>query len=320
MIGNRVTRIVVGVLFLASICVSGGLAGGPVALANPAAEQQQPAPTPVPAEPIAAAPLPVPLLIVRSFESNPRTIVAGKPFKLTLDIHNATNRRADNVLVSLGPAEGVAPGAAGLAIMGTGNAKPLGDLRGNRQAEVTFDVTTLAGTPAGALSVPVRVSFEFEGQRHEVAYAIGVMIERTPILTMISAEVPDSVMVGESFPAMFELANASGFALNAAKISVEASGATVTDGSFFIGNFEDAITESIESMIIPEEPGTVDVVLVLEYRDQLGNLQSWRETRTVEVQESAEFEDGVDPAAGQEADAEEHWLMSFFKSIFGLGG
>lgn len=290
--------------------------------ANPAAEPQDPAPaSPIPAEPIAAPATPAPLLVVRSFSTTPERILAGDPFALRLSILNTTARRAENVLVSIaGPGAAAEGGGGGLAVLGTGNAKHIGALRGQRQADVTFDVITTPGVSAGALNVPVNISFEYDGARHEVAYTIGLMVERVPVLSLVTAEVPSKVVAGEDFTTNFELANASAFELKAAKLSVEASGATITDGSWFIGNFGPATTELIESIIRAEEPGELEVVLVLEYRDDFGQLQSHRETRTVTVEKPAAPEEvngeAEDPAAAQE----ENWFIAFIRALFGLGG
>lgn len=317
---NRLSRFAVGIVLVISAYAGLASEGDVIAMAEPGsqAEQSRPAEA-IPAEPVAASPQPIPLLVVRSFETNPRRVVAGQPFDLILEIHNATNRQAENILVSVGGGAAAEAGG-GLAILGTGNAKPVSRLRGNRQVDVSFDVVTTPGTTAGALTAPVNVSFEFEGQRHEVAYTIGLIVERLPVFSLVAAEVPSNVMAGESFTASFELANVSGFALRSAKLSVEATGATVTEGSLFIGGFEDEMTESLESTIMTQEPGEVEVVLVLEYRDELGALQSWRETRTVIVEEPVTPGDGGEAPAADAEQADEHWLVAFFKSLFGLGG
>jgi len=274
------------------------------------------------AETIAASPTPIPLLIIRSFSTTPERILAGDPFALRLSILNTTARRAENVLVSVAGAETppAAAGAGGLAVLGTGNAKHIGALRGQRQADVTFDVVTTPGVSAGALNVPVNISFEYEGVRHEVVYTIGLIVERVPVLSLVTAEVPSKVVAGEDFTTSFELANASAFELKAAKLSVEASGASVTDGSWFIGNFAPATIESIESVVRAEEPGELEVVLVLEYRDDFGQAQSHRETRTVAVEEPVAAEEangeGEEPGDARE----ENWFIAFVRAFFGLGG
>jgi hypothetical protein len=47
----------------------------------------------------------------------------------------------------------------------------------------------------------VTVSFEYDGVRQEVGYTIGLLIERDASFALVSAELPDSIMTGESFDA-----------------------------------------------------------------------------------------------------------------------
>ena len=153
-------------------------------------------------------------------------MTVGTAFDITLNLYNATSRRADNVVVSLGQSAAAAgaTAAGGLTVLGTGNAKYLGTLKGKTEGTVTFRVIAGPGTPPGALTVPVTVSFEHQDARQEVAYTHRVLVSsETRLLSLVTAELPNTAMVGEMFDASFEVANASGYALSGVTLSVEAS-------------------------------------------------------------------------------------------------
>jgi len=261
---------------------------------------------------------PAPVIVVRSYTTSPSRITAGVPFDLTITVYNATGRRADNVVVSLGqPAAAAAATPGGLTVLGTGNAKYLGALRGQREGTVTFTVIASPGTTPGALTVPVTVSFEHQDARQEVAYTIGALVERDALLSLVTAELPDSVVEGETFEASFEVANASAFALAGVTLSVEATGAAITDGSIFLGTMDAATTETLDVTITAEKAGPLEVTVVLAYRDDFGRAQAFRETRTVQVEA---VDEPTDP--GEEAPAPEdgdNWFIKFIKSLFGIG-
>ena len=269
-----------------------------------------------------AAPIPAPVVIVQSCATWPERVVVGTPFDLTLNLKNATSRSAGNVVVSIGQA---AAGAStttpsGLTVLDTGNAKFLGTLKGQGQGTVTFRVMANPGTTPGALTIPVTVSFEHQSVRQEVSYTIGVVVERNAVLTVVTAELPETVMTGESFDASFEVGNASGYALSGVTLSVEASGAVVTDGSFFLGTMDNATTESIDVSITAEEAGPLEVVVVVSYLDDFGRPQTFRESRTVVVESSPRDdagEPGTDEPTGEEDDT--NWFTAFFLALFGLG-
>ncbi|MDO8847620.1 MAG: hypothetical protein Q7W51_04450 [Coriobacteriia bacterium] len=273
----------------------------------------------------AVMPTPAPVVVVRSYATAPARVTPGTEFDLTLTLYNATSRRADNLVVSLGQTTPTATGTAatatgGLTVLGTGNAKYVGLLKGKTEDTVTFRVIVTPGTPPGALTVPVTVSFEHQGARQEVGYTLGVLVERDAVLSLVTAELPEMVMVGETFDASFEVANASTYALSGVTLSVEASGAQIFDGTYFLGTMDAATTEGLDVQITPEVPGDLEVVFVVSYRDDFGRPQEYRETRTVTVEDSpepGEIEEGTE--IPEDETGEDNWFVSFFKALFGLG-
>lgn len=277
--------------------------------------------TPLPiGTPVASTPAPV--IVVTSYSTSVDRIIAGAAFDLELTLDNATNRRADNVVVVLGSAGGAgevgAALAGGLTVLETGNAKYVGTLKGQREVSVSFRVIASPGTTPGAMNVPVTVSFEHGGTRQDVGYTVGLLIEREPALSLVTAETPDSAVTGESFPVSFELANASGFALSGVTLSVEASGGVVADGTVFLGSMDAATTEIIDATVTAEKAGDLEVAVVLTYRDDFGRQQTFRETRTITVADQPEITDEVPGEPADDPD-EGNWFTRFFKALFGLG-
>jgi hypothetical protein len=277
--------------------------------------------TPLPiGTPVASTPAPV--IVVTSYSTSVERVTPGSAFDLELTLYNATSRRADNVVVVLGSAGGgEAAGAAiagGLTVLETGNAKYVGTLKGQREVSVSFRVIASPGTTPGALNVPVTVSFEHGGARQDVGYTVGILIERQPTLSLVTAEVPDAAVVGEAFPVSFEVANASGFALSGVTLSVEASGGVVADGTVFLGSMDAAITEIIDATVTAEKAGDLEVMMVLSYRDDFGRQQTFRESRTVTVTDQPENMDEV-PGEPTDEPQEGNWFTRFFKALFGLG-
>lgn len=273
----------------------------------------------------AVTPTPAPVVVIRSYSTAPTRVTPGTEFDLTLTLYNATPRRADNVVVSLGQSTAAAAGATtattgGLTVLGTGNAKYLGLLKGKTEGTVTFRVIVAPGTAPGAITVPVTVSFEHQDARQEVAYTLGVLVERDAVLSLVTAELPDTAMVGETFDASFEVANASTYALSGVTLSVEASEADIVDGTYFIGTMDAAATEGLDVQITPQKAGDLEVVLVVSYRDDFGRPQEYREARTVTVEDVPEPGDVEQGAEAPEDEAgQDNWFVSFIKALFGLG-
>jgi len=320
----RVARIVAlpiaAALFFSPAAAFGDSATDLAALADAAA-----APVITPTDPPAATPKPAPVLVVRSYDTSVDRLVVGTAFDLTITVYNATQRRADNVVVSLGQSSSAAAAAGAatagaLTVLGTGNAKYLGTVKGQHEDDVTFEVIAGPGTTPGALTVPVTVSFEYEGIRQEVAYTIGLLVQRDAVLSLVTAELPETAMEGTSFDASFEVANASSFALAGVTLSVEASGAVVSDSSVFLGTMDSASTEAIDVSITPGTAGPLDVTVVVTYRDDFGRPQVFRESRSVTVETAPEPGDNDPGGEEPKPDGEdENWFVSFIKALFGLG-
>lgn len=277
---------------------------------------------PVIPDPVDQAPKPAPVLVISSYETSQERLTVGKAFRLTLDISNKTPRSARNVVVSLngsGAGEGAAAEGAvgGITVLGTGNAKFLGTVSGNRTEDVSFRVVAGPGTPAGALTIPVTISFEYGGERQESAYTIGLVFERDAVLSVATAEIPKTARAGEPIEASFELVNAGSFTLPGMAMSVEASSAAIEDGSLFVGAFEAGAAETIDVRITPEKAGPLEVTLVAKYRDDFGREQVFRSVHVVEVEGEPKPVPGED--GSEEPPAKGNWFTRFFRALFGLG-
>lgn len=274
---------------------------------------------------MAAPARPAPVLVVRSYKTSVERVLVGSRFTLTLAIHNATARKAENVVVSLAasPAAGgeALAGSGGLTVLGTGNAKYAGTVKGGATSNVAFDVMAGPGTSPGAYAIPVTVSFEYNGERQEVGYTVGVVVERDASFAVVTAEYPKTARPKEPFDASFEVANTGGFAVNGVTLSVESSSATVADGSLYLGTFDAAGAEAIDVSVTPEKAGPLELTLVVSYRDDFGRARTYRQTYKVQVEEVSGTDAGAPggpeaPAADKEGPG---GFVGFILALLGLG-
>ena len=228
------------------------------------------------------------MLVVRSYETSTKRVLVGARFKLTLDIDNATAgapRTSSSRCRVVRPRlrrRGAAGDRGGLTVLGSGNAKFLGTIKGKERSPSPSTSWSLPAPPAGTYTVPVTVRFEYNGARQEMRRPSASSWSATRAFSMVTAELPERRCVGETFDASFEMANASGFALSGVTLSVEATGVIVTDGLIFLGAMDAARTEVLDVQITPEKAGELEVAFVVTYRDDFGVQQEFREARTVE--------------------------------------
>lgn len=279
---------------------------------------------PPPVEEQQPAAKPAPVLVISSYSTSKKRLLVGSQFKLAINVRNETSRKAENVVVSLagsdsaGNAADEGGGSGGIAVLGTGNAKYIGTVRAHTTKPVSFMVVAGGGTRPGALTIPVTVSFEFEGERHEIPYTIGLVFERAASLRVVTAEMPSTAKVGQPFDVSFELANAGSFALKGLSLSVRAQSAQVADGIAFVGAFDAAAVEGIDSSITPKRPGPLEVVFVATYQDDLGRERTFESSKTVNVK--AEPKPAANLKPGDEEPKDEgNWFVRFISALFGLG-
>lgn len=317
---HRTKAIALGLACVLAWMPASALAATTTATISPTAASATDAAIPEIAVP---TPKPAPVLVIASYKTSTKRVLVGARFTLTLEIDNATARRAENVVVSLqsGATGGVAEATTvggGLSVVGSGNAKFLGTIKGSQSDSVSFDVMAGPGTAAGTYTVPVTIAFEYNGERQEVTQTIGIVVERDAQFSMVLSELPDESMIGETFDVSFEVANTSGFALSAVTLSVEATDAVVADDKLFLGSFDAAGSETIDVQVTPKKAGDLEVVLVVSYRDDFGRDRSFRAPYTVKVtaapKDTGESDTDVEPPA-----SEGNWFSEFFLALFGLG-
>lgn len=316
------SRLAAGSILVALAGASGSAyaAVAPVSAITPTAPSDTVLPMDTP------APKPAPVLVVRSYETSVDRVLVGSRFKLTLNIYNATSRKAENVVVSLAggasAATEAAVGSGGLTVLGTGNAKYVGTIKGTKAANVVFDVMAGPGTMPGTYAVPVTISFEYNGERQEVAYTVGVIVERDAAFSVVTAEYPKTAVVGAPFDASFEVANTGGFQVSGVTLSVEASAADVVDGSLYLGTFDVAGSETIDVSITPDQAGTLEIVFVVSYRDDFGRQTSFRQPYRIQVGSAPDT--GADATNGPGEEPAEQTsgpggFVGFIMALLGLG-
>ena len=320
------SRLVAGTMLvaLAGATASAYAAVTPVAELSPTAASDSALPIDTPVTP---TPKPAPVLVVRSYDTSVDRVLVGSRFKLTLNVYNATSRRAENVVVSISggtsaAAAEAATGAGGLTVLGTGNAKYAGTIKGTKATNVVFDVMAGPGTTPGTYAVPVTISFEYNGERQEVSYTVGVIVERDAGFSVVTAEYPKTATVGAPFDASFEVANTGGFAVNGVTLSVEASSADVVDGSLYLGAFDAAGSEALDVTITPNEAGTLEVVVVVSYRDDFGRAKSFRQPYEIKVESAPDTDKEPGGSEGDDPQDEKSGpggFVGFVMAFLGLG-
>jgi uncharacterized repeat protein (TIGR01451 family) len=297
-------------------------------------------PTPTPT----ARPQLRPQLLVSSYRADVAQLQPGSRFTLEMDVRNMGSAEAKRVTLIVGggtasggtvsgtpqPGGGVS-GAGGeftnFAPVDSSNVQSLGDLSmgGRLQARQTLIVN--ASTKAGAY--PLKLSFIYtdgSGNVFTDDQVITLLVYQTPQVEISFYRDPGPLFAFQPNQLPLQVVNLSRNSALLGNMKVNAEGAQFSNNVQLIGALEPGGTFPLDATLIPEQPGSLELVVTLDYTDDFNQPQQITARLTVEVLESAPidpgFPDGEVPDGGfPPPPVEETWwdiVVRFLRGLFGL--
>jgi hypothetical protein len=317
----RPHRLLAVCIVLSVVCAGAGPGAVAAAVTVPVTT-----PTPAPADAV---------LVISSYATSPAEVTVGSRFSLSLTLTNMTSRRADEVAVSLG--EGAAAAEAGgesagtgaaaaagsdLVVLGTGNVKYIGTIKGKKAASVTFSLIVSPKASPGVYNVPVTISSLNSGEVRSSTQTIGVLVRRNPIFEIGDTTIPRAAPAGQPFEATAEIVNDSGFAVRGIVYTIEGDKFDIGKGRTAVGTLETGDSESVTAQCTPRVSGDATLTIVIAYRDDFNEVRTIRRDYPVKVEE-ASSEPTAPPAPSEESTGSKsifEQIGSFFMGLLGLGG
>lgn len=273
------------------------------------------------------------ILLLESYETEPKELTLGEEFELHLTLHNAGTKKADNLLVTLGPGsaggsgvetaaagEGGASAGGGLVVVGTGNTKHIGVLGGGRTEIVTFKMQSDPSGSPGLVSLPVALEYSTGGRR-ALSQTVGLVLRRPTRLRVASLDAPSKATAGEEFDVTAEVTNAGDAKVGGVSVRLagdDKAAARVEGGETFLGNLEPGDGDVLEAKVTLPKAGAAELSLVVAYADEFGETRETTQTIKITVtpaDEPASDEATETAESGGFLDA----IAGFFKALFGLG-
>lgn len=268
-------------------------------------------PTPTPTATATAAPRLRPQLIVTDYETSAPQLQPGMNFTLTFSVQNQGNAAAQRVTMIVGggtasggdiggtPVPGGVSGAGGefskFAPVGASNVQTLGNLAMGGNLEATMRFIVNAATDPGAY--PVKVSFVYEdaqGGTYVDDQVVTLLVVRRPSVRMSFYAPPPPFFAGEPASLPLQVVNVGNKSAVLGSFTVSAEGATVENGTVFVGNLEPGGFYPLDAMLFPGAEGPLDLLVVISYTDDFGQAQSITETLTIDVMPPMVYEEPVD--------------------------
>ena len=322
--------------------VPSGSGGGVAATATPT-----PTTTPTP------GPRQRPQLLITSYETDPPQLQPGNQFTLSLAAQNLGETGARNITVILGGGSGGGssvngtpdPGGgtsgaggsfADFAPIGSSNVSTIGDLAVGETRQIEQRLIVNTTTKPGAY--PVKVSFVYTdatGANFVDDQVITLLVYQRPQVEMGFYTQPPMLFAGQPVGLPLQLMNTGRDTVVFGNFSVAAEGAELMNNAIFVGALESGGFFPLDAMIVPSEPGMLELILSVNYTDDFRQPAVITDTLEIEVLESPPMEPvdpgmmpgesgeggGEFPADGGDGGTETIWqrLWRFLLGLFGLG-
>ena len=217
-------------------------------------------------------------IVVDSFETVPKTIIAGEPFKLILRMKNASSSiAASNILFSL-ESEKVDNSAIFTTASGSSSVV-VNSLGAGEVTELSIDLLSRAGIDQRSYSLTIKETYdspEFKNASESVT--IDIPIKQIARLNTGTMEVmPDNITVGSETNIMFPINNTGKVILYNVMVKFEADSIQTTDT--YVGNIKPGETGNVDVMVTGAAP-TLDegkVKVLITYEDENGEVQEAEE-------------------------------------------
>ncbi|SDZ87611.1 Uncharacterized conserved protein [Oribacterium sp. KHPX15] len=240
-------------------------------------------------------------LVVGSYHTEPEAVFAGQPFKLFVEIENAsTNINASNILLTV-ESEKVDNSNVFSTENGS-NSTVINSLNAGESKEVSWTMIAGAGVNPRAYAITVNEKYDSpEFKNAEEKVTLDVEVKQIPRLSCTGFDImPPSVTVGSESNVMFNINNTGKVILYNVTVAFEAD--SIQNTSAYVGNIKPGETGNVDAMITGFSPTTDDgtIHVTITYEDINGETSSQEETINLYVIE--DIPEDLERVTPEEAD------------------
>lgn len=280
-------------------------------------------------------------LVITDVSTDVDMLQPGTIFELSLLTQNLGNAPAKNITMIIGggstgsgggtPTAGGVSGASGefsdFAPLGASNIQAMGDLAQDSSILITQKLIVNVSTEPGAY--PFKVTFSYLDDQGNVIndeQVITLLVYSLPIIDVSFYQPPGTLIAGQPNLLPLQVVNLGKKSAVLGNIKVESPGGMIENGQSLVGSLEIGGYYTLDAMIYPDTPGSLELQITIDYTDDFNQARSITKTLTMEVMEMAE-EPTIDPtspdgspleipATGEETIWQKIWR--FIMGMFGL--
>lgn len=235
-----------------------------------------------------------PKVIIGNYQSAPVVVKAGEQFELQLGFLNTHNQKSvHNLKANLTVREeGEKNTGSVFTPVNASNTFFIQDMAPGEMVTETITLYTIPSAVPKTYEISLEMEYEdAEGNPIKATENIGIPVEQVTKLEIADVQV-DTVEVGMEAYLTARVYNTGKTSISNVKIKTVGEGFDVKENTMFIGVMEKGANESYEPIIIPNQGGTLQGQILIEYEDVSGAVQSMVHDFEMEVMESMVFPEG----------------------------
>ncbi len=268
-----------------------------------------PTPTPTPT----VVPVLRPQLIISSYKTDNPILEPGKQFSLQLNVQNVGNAAAKRVTMIVGGGSSSSGDAGGTAVpggtsggsgeftnfapLGASNVQSLGDLESGSSLSAQQSLIVNVSTQPGAYSM--KISFTYTDEKNHVStddQVITLLVYSPPLVDVNFYQDPGVFFSGQPNRVPLQIINLGRKTAVLGNMKVTCDGCTWNNNSVLIGVLEAGGYFTLDAIMTPDQPGTKDLLVTVDYTDDFNQPQRVNKTIQVEIQDSGAM--GPDTSGG----------------------
>jgi len=234
-----------------------------------------------------------PRVLISEYELDPREILAGSEFGLTLAIENTHDRPIQNVKGSIEPQgmEGNGTGGTVFSPVKGSNSFFIRNIEPRTAVEHEMELYVDPGADPQTYIVPVELEYEAQnGQSYNETEHVSMSVTQESRFDVLSVEVPPMAHVGEPTTVSAEFVNSGKVDLGNFTVAMEGD-FPMEESTYYVGNLESDSSDFFQGIIHPDQEGVLEGELVFSYDDHRNEEVEVREPFEMTVEPPPEIPD-----------------------------
>jgi hypothetical protein len=282
-------------------------------------------------------------LVITSYSASVDPLQPGEQFSLKMTVQNMGNATAQRITMIVGggssgtsggetPQPGGVSGGGGeftnFAPVGASNVQSMGDLAAGDMAQADQNLIVNVSTNPGAY--PMKVTFSYLNDKGEVIndeQVITLLVYSLPNVDVSFYRPPDPFFVGQPGALPIQVVNLGKRLSVLGTMKIASANGMIENGTSLIGSLDAGGYFTLDSMLIPEQSGTMNLEVTIDYTDDFNQPRTITRTLEIEVMEGFE-EPVIDPSLDPSVEggevfpilSEETTLQKIWRFVLGLFG